>query len=231
MTAVYYQDDLVTLYHGDARDVTAWLDADVLVMDPPYGRAWRQGEMKARHQRSDSRPGIAGDDDTAVRDTLLALWGTTRPAIVFGDLTLPPPAGTKLTLVYRKPPDAGLRGAIGGFRRDLEAVYLLGPWPSGIGGRTALLTTNAATVGNPVGLVARSGGHPHAKPLDLLEALLTHCPPGRVADPTAGSGPVLIAARNLGRPAIGVELEARWCLAAARRLAQGALPIPAPVTP
>lgn len=224
----YYSDDSVTLWHGDCLEVTTWLEADVLVTDPPYGRAWRQGEVKthskarALAQNVLSKVGIANDDDTSMRDEALAAWGD-RPAAVFGDLMLAPPVGTKLTALYAKPPDAGLRGTVFGVRRDAEAIYLLNAPRSGIGGRSSLFRTSMATVGNPVGIVASSGGHPHSKPLDVMEQIFEVMPPGVVADPFAGGGATLVAAKRVGRKAIGVELEERWCEVIAKRLSQGVL--------
>lgn len=220
MTAPYFDDGTVQLWLGDCREVTAWLDADVMLTDPPYGRGWRQGELD---KRPNGHTGISGDADTAVRDAALGMWGK-RPAVVFGDLMLAPPVGSKLTAVYRKPSNAGTRGAIGGFRRDAEAIYLLGPWPSGLGGRSSILATGARVQGGPVSAQGRYG-HPHAKPVDVLEQLLAACPPGVVADPFAGSGSTLIAARNQGRKAVGVEIEEKYAEAAARRLSQCALEI------
>lgn len=222
----YFDDGKCTLYLGNCLEITEWLCADVLCTDPPYGRNWQQGNLKRRQRgRSDAHPGIQADRDTTVRDAVLDLWGSDRPAVVFGDLMLAPPRGAKITLIYRKPPNAGARGAIGGYRRDAEAIYLLGGWPSGIGGRTSILHTGARVQGSPTGTSTRYG-HPHAKPVDLLEELLATCPPGVIADPFAGSGSTLIAARNLGRSAIGVEIDERYAEAAARRLSQPIIDFP-----
>lgn len=219
MTIPYWTDARITLYLGDCREVTEWLAADVLVTDPPYGRGWHQGAEPSKNgARHD---GIAGDEDASLRDWALDAWGGRR-ALVFGDLMLAPPAGTKLTLAYRKPPNAGTRGAMGGWRRDLEAIYLLGPWSSGIGGRTSLIATGARSQSGAAGTPGRYG-HPHAKPVDVMETLIAACPPGVIADPFAGSGSTLIAARNQGRPAIGVEVDEQYCERAARRLSQADL--------
>jgi site-specific DNA-methyltransferase (adenine-specific) len=65
-------------------------------------------------------------------------------------------------------------------------------------------------------------GHETQKPLALLEYLiLTYTNAGdAVLDFTIGSGTTLRAAKNLGRKAIGIELEERYCDIAARRLSQ-----------
>ena len=221
MAEPYFDDGTVILYHGDCREITEWTTAAVLVTDPPYGRGWRQGRMSGRGNGrvSNAHAGIAGDADTTTRDAALTAWGAGRPALVFGDLMLAPPAGAKQVLVYRKPPNAGVRGATGGWRRDAEAVYLLGPWPSGIGGESSVIATVAPSQGNRYSPQGKYG-HPHAKPLDVMERLINACPPGTVADPFAGSGSTLVAARNLGRRAIGVEIDEAYCETIVRRLQQ-----------
>jgi hypothetical protein len=217
--SIYYQDDFVTLYLGDCLTQTAWLDADVLCTDPPYGRDWRQGDTgRGRGWASDSHPGIANDEGTEARDAALSAWGE-RPAIVFGDLLLPAPNGTRLVLVYDKGNDAGFTGAVGGYRRNVEGIYLVNTKGSGLGGRSSIIRTAASAGGN----LARKTGHPHTKPGDVMQALIANAPPGTIADPFAGSGSTLVAAKALGRKAIGVELDERYCEVIARRLSQGVL--------
>jgi len=220
----YYEDEHVQLYHGDCLEVTEWLSADVLVTDPPYGRGWKQGEFRTGGRRdSDAHAGIQNDRDTSARDGALSRWGEGRLAIAFGDLMLPPAPGTRQVMVYRKANDAGGRGATGGRRRDVEAIYLIGPWASGLGGVSSVLSSGTSLQAGSHGLTGRYG-HPHAKPVDVMEELIQMTPTGGVvADPFAGSGSTLVAAMLQGRRAVGVELEEQYCETIARRLSQGSL--------
>src|SRR5688572_21090594 len=118
--------------------------------------------------------GIAGDRDTTVRDAALDMWGPDRPAVVFGDLLIAQPRGAVQTLIYAKPPDAGIKGARAGHRRDAEGIYLVGPWPAGVGGQSSILRT-AGLVAGPRGIATRAG-HPHAKPLDVMQHLVGLAP-------------------------------------------------------
>ena len=219
MTEPYYSDDRVTLYHGDCREITEWLAADVLVTDPPYGIGWKRGVNGARGSKSHA--GIANDSDTAVRDAALRAWGD-RPGVSFGSLTAPFPGRLRQVLIWHKPPDSGVVGSVTGYRRDVEAVFLTGEWPAVKVCRSAVVRSRQQNSGNPYSAAGRTG-HPHAKPLDLMEGLISAAPPGVIADPFAGSGSTLVAAKQLGRHAIGVELEERYCEVIAKRLAQDVL--------
>lgn len=241
----YYDDGQCVIYHGDCREILPTLlecslcggDGDregssgigpwpcgcpaagVLVTDPPYGIAWQQhgGGVNGKTRGSRRHAGIQGDSDTTLRDGVLAEW--IGPALVFGSFRAPFPQNVKQTLVFRKSPDAGLMGSITGFRTDVEPIFLLGPWPK----RDARWSS---VVESRIGLQRlQKGGdsHPHAKPLDAMAQLLRACPPGIVLDPFMGSGTTLRAAKDLGRKAIGIEIEERYCEIAAQRLGQEVL--------
>lgn len=210
--SIYYEGDGITLYHGDCREIDAWLTADVLITDPPYGIGWTKGQNNAA--RSTAHAGIQNDEDTSCRDDALLMFGD-KPGIVFGSWAAPAPKHRQV-LIWRKPIDAGVVGSTTGFRRDTEVVFLTGLWPIRTSQWSSVLETNG-------GKARYLNGHPHAKPVALMERLMSALPDGSVADPFSGSGSTLVAAKLQGRCAVGVELEERYCEMAARRLDQGVL--------
>lgn len=227
---VFYQDELVTLIHGDCREETSWTEADVLLTDPPYGIDYQSGSRRETLAAS-----IANDLDTSVRDAVLELWGD-RPALVFGSWRIPHPPATQMRLIWDtkgalgmgdlsipwKPSDQEIyvSGIDEGDRSD--EVYVLGHTRSrGFSGRR---DSNVITC-PPVQSMARNGRtHPHEKPVALLAALIGKCPDGVLADPCAGSGSLGVAAKMLGRRAVLVESDVSYCRIAVERLAQDSLP-------
>lgn len=211
----YYSDDSVTLYHGDCLEVDAWLQADVLVTDPPYGYAHRSGGGP-RGRATWKNTEITNDRDTSARDKVLAHWGD-RPALVFGSWKRPRPSSARAVLIWDKGGHAGMGDLNLPWKPNFEEIYVLG---GGFSGRrdSGVLTGHHVAANEAAGRV-----HPHEKPTTLMEALLAKCPPGTVADPFAGSGSTLVAARNLGRRVVGVEMDERYCEIAAKRLAQDVL--------
>ena len=210
MMTPYYSDDHVTLYHGDCREITEWLTGDVMVTDPPYGIGYRSGK-KGALARS-----ILNDDGTGVRDAAVEMWHD-RPALVFGTWRRTRPAGTHTLLVW------DTRGALGmgdlsvPWKPAHQEIYVLG------GGFSGPRTSDVLSYAPVQSMAANGRIHPHEKPVVLLRDLIAKCPPGVVVDPFAGSGTTLRAAKDLGRRAIGVELEERYCEIAASRLGQEVL--------
>ena len=215
----YWEGDGISLYHGDCREIDAWLEADVLVTDPPYGIAWSQkiGGYRGAGSQIDIRNAVAGDGDTTIRDDVLALWGS-RPWITFGSWRAPRPPRTEHRLIWHKAGQAP-GPANAAFMLQDEEIYIYGDGfrRSSPPQRSVITTREARSV------EVAAIGHPTPKPVGLMQLLIDRCPPGVIADPFAGSGSTLVAAKLQGRKAIGVELEERYCEIAARRLDQGVL--------
>jgi site-specific DNA-methyltransferase (adenine-specific) len=223
VTVPYYADESVTLYHGDCRDVLPAIErADVLLSDPPYAPQTHQGARTV----TCTRPLV---DFAAVdADTLRAVFALAAPrrwcvATMdwkhIAELERQPPAGLRFVRfgIWVKPNGApqftGDRPAMG-----WEGVGVLhaadGPMRWNGGGSHAVWRVNK-----------ENSDHPTGKPLDLVQRLcgLFSEPGELVVDPFCGGGTTLVAAKNLGRRAIGIEMDERHCETTARRLSQGTL--------
>jgi site-specific DNA-methyltransferase (adenine-specific) len=107
------------------------------------------------------------------------------------------------------------------YARDFEVILY------GSHGRRPLAGRRDGAVIRGIVPVGSDRDHPTEKPEELCGYLIRKSAPpsGAVLDPFCGSGPVLVAAKNLGRRAIGIEIEERYCEIAAKRLAQETLPL------
>ena len=157
---------------------------------------------------------IKGDDDVAVRDNALALWGDEKAGLVFGTWKVEKPKQTKQTVIWDKTP-CGFMGDLSiPFGSAHEEIYCIGK-----NGWTGTRESSIINVQMLMSGDANRPDHPTPKPVGLMERLIAKTE-GVIADPFAGSGATLLAARNLGRKVIGIELEERYCDLIANRLSQ-----------
>lgn len=198
----YYQDELVTLYHGDCRDVLPMVEFDATVSDPPYGVLADGGSAATRRSGGNTGTGAMAWD-IAPDGALLELI-QRKPAMLWGGchLSLPPTFGY---LVWDKQID-GLNFG--------EVEYC---WTNL---RFAPRVFRYRAVGVDGGKV-----HPTQKPEALMLWCLSFLPKKSVVivDPFMGSGTTLVAAKRVGKKAIGIELSEAYCEVAAKRLSQGSL--------
>lgn len=202
----YYDHGGITIYHGDCREVLPGLpEADLVLTDPPYGIAdvW-QGGSSCGWGSASAKAELRNHWDGAAPDLSHVLRLACR-CIVWGGnhFVLPPARGW---LVWRK---------------EINPALTLGD--------AELAWTNLNTVvrvfDHPRSKLtgSRVPEHPTAKPLPLMQWCLSLSPGGLVVDPYMGGGTTLLAAKNLGRPAIGIEIEERYCEIAVKRLSQEVL--------
>jgi site-specific DNA-methyltransferase (adenine-specific) len=214
----YYDQDGIVLYHADCRDAVQWLEADVLLTDPPYGIKWPSGQLhNDRAIRDAATMSIIGDEDSSVRDDVLEMWGKQKQAVIFGSWRITRPERVAHRLIWNKEGRHPGVSPCAVFPND-EEIYLIGDGWVGPPMPTVLTTREQRS------LQPELIGHPTPKPINLIHKLISKCYGGAIADPFAGSGSILVAAKQCRRPAIGVEIEERYCEIAATRLSQSILP-------
>lgn len=204
----YYDHAGITIYHGDCLEIIPTLPkVDIVLTDPPYGINY-QSSRRIDWQRKEK---IQGDNEFPqwifggiLFNIAMFVWCRWDQMITF-----PKP---KSFIVWDKGNHSmgDLNHEFG--RRWEGCCFYPGPNHSFTKRPADLIISNRI---NPADLK-----HPNEKPVSALTPLI-NCHPGElVLDPFCGSGSTLMAAKDLGRKAIGIEIEEKYCEIAAKRLSQ-----------
>ena len=214
MIEPYYDRDGITIYHGDARELLPMMSADLLLTDPPYGIGEARGRNKSRGKIAVSRDyGDADWDDVAPPEWIFGLMRQqTRWQIIFGGNFFPLPPSS-CWLVWDK--DNG--------NTDFADCELA--WTNLPKAVRRITWRWQGMLQEVMGSAKEERYHPTQKPLAVMRWAIQQAPEDSavILDPFMGSGTTLRAAKDLGRRAIGIELNERYCEIAAKRLAQEVL--------
>ena len=244
MSTPYYQDESVTLYLGDCRDVLPALDIEpqLVVTDPPYGET-----SLVWDRWPDGWPSLIADMGAP------AMWcfGSMRMFLDRRDDF----AAWRLSqdIVWEKHNGSGFHAdrfkrvhehALHWYRGDWAKIQHDAQRVTGGSGNKSVrkrgLTPHTGTIGDTGYIddgtrlvrsviyapsMQQRALHPTEKPIGILDSLIRYgtAPGDLVLDPFAGSGGTLDAARCAGRRAIGIEADERYAEAAAKRLSQASL--------
>jgi site-specific DNA-methyltransferase (adenine-specific) len=230
MVRPYYEHDGIVIYHGDCREVLPTLQqVDHVITDPPYEEV-----AHTKQRRFKSKSGgfyyapvdfdpideqtrtLVGQELARLADGWILVFCQVEAAMKWRAV-LEPPARYMRTQIWHKP-DAVPQYT--GDRPGMGYECIVTCWAKrgrsrwNGGGRAGVYSYPTAKNGT---------GHFTEKPLPLMQELVSlFTNPGEtVLDPFMGSGTTLVAAQSLGRKAIGIEIDERWCEAAAKRLQYG----------
>lgn len=218
MIKPYYEENGITIYHGDCREILPELEpVDLVLTDPPYGvnlntdNSRFSGGTAGNIDKRGNGPGTgAGEkivnDNIEFNPAFLTRYG--KHQIIWGWNNYPDKLPRGACLVWLKRNDE----AFGSFLSDAETA-----WKSNGHGVYCKrdLSNNA---------IALQRVHPTQKPISLMCWCINfYKDVNIILDPFMGSGTTLVAAKQLGYKAIGIEIEEKYCEIAVKRLAQGVL--------
>ena len=221
MIEPYYEQDGITIYNADCRDVLPQLErVDLVLTDPPYGVSGQQNSKTAgSHKKNDYGSFV---DSVEYVQTVIIPAFTASLRIASRAILTP---GNRCLTLYPMPDSFGCiyQPASVGLqpwgRADAQPIFYYGKFPKDsrrIPGSKCSYTLTEQPEKN---------GHPCPKPYSFWRRLLEHgsTEQSTVLDPFMGSGTTLRAAKDLGLKAIGIEIEKKYCDIAVERLRQRSL--------
>lgn len=237
----YYQDDAVTIYHGDCREILPQLEpVDLVLTDPPYeveahtlqrrklGFTRSNGKCELITDAALSFPPIDNELRLFAAHELVRLasgWALVfcqaEAVAAWRDALEDAGVKFKRAMVWIKPdamPQYNGQGPAQGYESIAAAWCGSGHSKWNGGGRHGVFTFNK---NNGIG----PNLHETEKPERLMRELirLFSNKSKTILDPFLGSGTTLRAAKDLGRKSIGIEIEERYCEIAAKRMSQEVL--------
>jgi hypothetical protein len=205
----FYDRDGIVIYCGDSETIAPNLGARIVITDPPYGMnyqsAWRTDwQRKAKIHGDHEFPKWVFDLNPDIALMVCCRWDNLTE--------IPKPDSF---IVWDK-----CRHSMGDlkheFGRQWEAIAFYA-------GLRHEFTRRPIDVIRVPCVPPSSLVHPNEKPSALFTPLITCHPDETIVDPFCGSGSVLVAAKSLGRRAIGIDIDEAHCQTAVSRLAQGVL--------
>lgn len=199
----------VTLYLGDCREILPTLPkVDAVVTDPPYGIAlntngtrFSGGDSKSVSKRGSGKDyGIPIHEDDRDFNPAPLLLG--REQIIWGWNNFPDRLPRGACLVWIKRLDA----AFGSFLSDAETAWFSK-------GHGVYCYRDMSMMAE-----TKTRQHPTQKPIPLMRWCLERVSGKTILDPYMGSGTTGVAAVQLGRKFIGIEIEPKYFDVACKRI-------------
>lgn len=222
----YYEHAGITIYHGDCREILPTLPkVDLVLTDPPYGintKSDGSGKLSPWADYCNASYWYSAWISECKKGLSMngALWSflNWRSLITFQKTACDCEWPIESLLVWDKcwigP------GGIRGLRPSYELIAL---WAMP---GFAIKNRGLSDIQRFPWSSRKPSGHPAEKPVELVNWIIANSnSPEIVLDPFMGSGTILVAAKQLGRSAIGIEIEEKYCEIAAKRLSQEVLPL------
>jgi site-specific DNA-methyltransferase (adenine-specific) len=193
----YFEDESVTIYHGDCRELLPLMPkVDLVLTDPPYGIGLAANPFRQKHAKAD------WDDEPVTPELLDSVIRMADESIVWGGNYFGLPAHQCFLIWDKVQPES------------FSSAMVEQAWTN-LSGPAKMFARH---------VVSYEKWHPTQKPVELMRwAIGRASAPQTILNPFMGSGTTLRAAKDLGRKAIGIELEERYCEIAAKRMSQGVL--------